>query len=210
MSHTTFTRLGALALALALIGYALYEFALLPAAGFPSDDMAVILGGADALRAGHWLKFGYGLAIAALAAVLTLRVRDVQPMLAQVALMAGIAAVTLYLASGMLGLRILDAAQHYYPAELADARSTILVRVVSQSLQAAGTFAAGWFALSISLALGRAGLLPRWLSGLGALAGALLIPVFILPDPFWLLGPMLMIAYALALAWHPPQAIEAL
>ena len=58
--------LGALLLALTLAGYALYELILRPRAGFPSDDMAVILGGIDTLRVGHWLKFGYaaGLALA--------------------------------------------------------------------------------------------------------------------------------------------------
>jgi hypothetical protein len=197
-------RFGAMMLALSLIGYAIYELALLPAAGFPSDDMRVIIAGAETLRIGHWLKFGYGLAIAIVAAGLVLRLRETAPVLAQLALMAGIASVALYIASGMLGLRILDYAQNFYVANnLADARSTILIRAVTQSLQAAGTFAAGWFALLISISTWRTNLLPRWLSGLGVLAGVLLIPVFILPNPLWLIGPLLMIAYAVALATVP-------
>jgi hypothetical protein len=180
MNHPNFIRIrfGALLLALSLVGYAIYELILLPAAGFPSDDMRIIIGGADTLRIGHWLKFGYGLAIALVVVGMTMHLREASPALTQLALMAGIASVALYIASGMLGLRILDYAQNFYAANnLADARSTILIRSVTQSLQAAGTFAAGWFAL--------------------------LIPIFILPYPLWLIGPLLMIAYAIALAIVP-------
>jgi hypothetical protein len=209
MNTSTLTRLGALLLALSLIGYAIYELVLLPTAGFPSDDTRVILAGADTLRVGHWLKFGYGLAIAIVVAGMTLRLRDASPALAQLALMAGIAAVTLYVASGVLGLRILDIAQQYYPSNPTDARSTILMRVVTQSLQGAGTFAAGWFAVLISLAAWRTDVLPRWLNALGFVAGAFLIPVFIVPDPVWLIGPLLMIVYAIALAVTPAHDVSA-
>ena len=137
VSERTFIRFGAGLLALSLIGYALYELILLPAAGFPSDDMRVIMGGANTLRVGHWLKFGYGLAIGIVVAGMTLQLRQTSPMLTQLALMAGVASFMLYIASGVLGLRILDAAQGYYPAHLSDARSTILVRIVTQSLQSA-------------------------------------------------------------------------
>jgi hypothetical protein len=208
MNVTTLTRFGALLLALSLIGYAIYELVLLPASGFPSDDMRVIMGSADTLRVGHWLKFGYGLAIALVVAAMTLQLREASPTPTQLALMAGIAAVALYIVSGMLGLRILDIAQNYTAANnLADARSTILIRIVTQALQAAGTFAAGWFALLISIAAWRNNVLPRWVSGLGIVAGALLIPVFILPDPVWLIGPLLMIVYAVVLAVVPDQRI---
>jgi Domain of unknown function (DUF4386) len=208
MRHTGLIRAGGLLLAASLIGYAIYELVLLPAAGFPSDDMRVIIGGADTLRVGHWLKFGYGLAIAIVVAGMTLRLRGASPALAQTALMAGIAAVSLYVASGMLGLRILDTARGCYPAHLADARSTILVRVVSQALQSAGTFAAGWFALLISIAAWRASMLPRWQNALGIVAGPLLALAFVLPDPIWLIGPLLMIAYAIALAVVSPQTVS--
>lgn len=206
MNTTTLTRLGALTLALSLIGYAIYELLLMPASGFPSDDMRVIIGGANTLRVGHWLKFGYGLGIALVVAGMTVQLREASPalaQLAQLALMAGIAAVTLYITSGILGLRILDVAQGYYPANQTDARSTILIRIVTQSLQAAGTFAAGWFAVLISLAAWRTSLLPRWLNALGIVAGTLLAFVFVLPDPIWLMGPALTIVYAIALAIAP-------
>lgn len=195
-------RFGALWLALALIGYALYELVLLPRAGFPSDDMRVILAGADTLRVGHWLKFGYGCAIAVVLAGLTVRLSKFSATFALLALIAGSASVLFYIASGMLGLRILDVAQGYAPANLIDARTTILIRVVTQSLQSAGTFAAGWFVLLMSLGAWRspARVLPRWLNGLGAVAGVLLVLAFILPDPVWLIGPLLMIGYAVALA----------
>lgn len=206
-------RLGTILLALSLIGYAIYELLLLPASGFPSDDMRVIIGGADTLRTGHWLKFGYGMGIALVVAGMTVQLRESSLALAQLALMAGIAAVTLYIASGILGLRILDVAQGYYPANPTDARSTILVRIVTQSLQAAGTFAAGWFAVLINIAAWRTNLLPRWINALGIVAGALLAFVFVLPDPMWLIGPALTIAYAIALAAapsHTPSAQPAL
>jgi hypothetical protein len=83
--------------------------------------MRVIIGGADTLRVGHWLKFGYGLAIAVVVAGMTFQCR------------------------------------------LAIASSR-------------GTFAAGWFAVLISLAAWRMDMLPRWLNGLGIVAGTLLIP----------------------------------
>ncbi|BCX04970.1 MAG: hypothetical protein KatS3mg053_2908 [Candidatus Roseilinea sp.] len=206
MTNTALTRLGALTLALSLIGYAVYELALLPAAGFPSDDMRVILTGADTLRVGHWLKFGYGLALALVVAGMTVQLREAPPALTQLALMAGIAAVALYIASGMLGLRLLEAAQSFYPTNPTDARSTILIRIVTQSLQAAGTFAVGWFAVLISIAAWQARALPRWMSALGVAAGALLAFVFILPDPIWLIGPLLTIIYAVALAIVPARA----
>jgi hypothetical protein len=199
--HTTVViRSGALALACTLVGYAVYELALLPAAGFPSDDMRVIMAGVSALRVGHWLKLGYGLAIGVVLAGLTLRLRTTAPQRVQFALVAGCASVTLFVASGMLGLRILDVAEGYYPADLTDARATILVRVVTQSLQSAGVFAAGWFAVSINSAAWRSRLLPRELSALAVCAGVLLIVAFVLPDPLWLIGPFAFIVYAFALA----------
>ena len=200
MNTATLVRAGSLALALSLIGYAGYELLLLPAAGFPSDDMRVIMAGANTLRVGHWLKFGYGLALAALVAGLTLHLREAAPVRARLALIAGVASVALFAASGMLGLRILDTAEGYYPGNLADARATILVRVVTQSLQSAGVFGAGWFAVLISGATWRTRAIPRGLSALGIGAGALLVVAFVLPDPYWLIGPLALIAYALALA----------
>lgn len=65
MNTTLGIRISALSLALALTGYAIYELVLLPAASFPSDDMRIIMAGANTLRVGHWLKFAYGLALAA-------------------------------------------------------------------------------------------------------------------------------------------------
>jgi len=50
----------------------------------------------------------------------------------------------------------------------------------------------------ISLAAWRTDALPRWLNALGIIAGALLIRVLILLDPIWLIGPSLIILYALA------------
>lgn len=193
-------RVGALALACALLAYAVYELALLPAAGFPSDDMRVIMAGVSTLRVGHWLKFGYGLALGVVLAGLTLRLREVAPLRAQLALVAGCASVALFVGSGMLGLRILDAAEGFYPANLTDARSTILVRVVTQSLQSAGVFAAGCFAVCTNSAAWHGRLLPRGLCALGLCAGVMLMSAFVLPDSLWLIGPLAFIVYAFALA----------
>lgn len=132
---------GAAILLLSILGYLLYELVLRPRAGFPSDEMAVILAGADTLRVGHWLKFGYAIGTALLTAGLIERLRN--PPLNTLMLMAGGGATALFVASAMLGLNLLDTAGGYYPEQLADARTTILIRIVTISLFGAAIFCAG-------------------------------------------------------------------
>ena len=123
-------RLGAFLLALSLLGYLDYQLLLRPLAGFPSDDMAVILGGINTLRVGHWLKFIYALGVALFTAGLLqqLKIPDRSRYLI---LITGSGATALFLASGMLGLNLLSEANHFYPEQLSDARSTILIRVAT-------------------------------------------------------------------------------
>lgn len=200
---------GAALLAAALLGYACYELALLPAAGLPVDDMTVILAGADTLRVGHLLKFGYALGMALLAVGLCERLRAVTPTQARLAAGAAVTAVALFLASGTVGLRILDVAEEFAAAGNAvDARSTILIRVVTVALLQAATLAVGAFALLVGLAGLRSGALPRWLAALACLLGALFLADLVLPDPLGLVAPLLTIVWAAFLAahlWSPPE-----
>ena len=194
--------LGALLLAITLAGYAIYELVLRPHAGFPSDDMAVILGGIDTLRAGHWLKFGYAGGVALLTVGLRGRLHDQSPTTVDLAVLAGIGSVALLVASGVLGLRLLQEADLFYRTNLVDARSTILIRVVTQSLQQAGLLLGAWLILLSSIAALRAKVWPMAMNGLGLVVGALLIAALILPAPFDSLGPLLAIVYAGWLAWQ--------
>ena len=82
--------IGALLLALSIAGYAVYELILRPQAGFPSDYMAVILGGIDTLRVGHWLKFGYAASLALLTVGLRARLAMGSPAGMGLAVLAGL------------------------------------------------------------------------------------------------------------------------
>jgi hypothetical protein len=192
--------IGALLLAATLIGYAIYELVLRPRAGFPSDDMAVILGGIDTLRVGHWLKFGYAAGVALLTVGLRGRLRAPSPTTLDLATLAGAASVGLLVASGVLGLRLLQEAALFYPANLADARATILIRVVTQSLQQAGLLLGAWLVLLSSVAGLRSGIWRRQLHWVGLLVGVLLMAGLILPAPLDSIGALLAIPYACWLA----------
>src|SRR5262245_15180510 len=122
---------GAFLLALSLAGYALYQLVLYPSGGFPTSDFAVIVRGAPILRVGHWLKFGYAISLALLTVGIYARINQGAPMLAQLGSIAGIAAVTLYMASGMVGLHILDVAEQTFVTNRAEAETTILMRTVT-------------------------------------------------------------------------------
>jgi hypothetical protein len=159
--------LGALILAASLIGYAVYELVLYPNAGFPTSDFSVIVSGADTLRVGHWLKFGYAISLAMLVVGLYPRLQDDAPVLARLAGLAGISSIVLFLASGRLGLRILNVAEATYATNPSEATTTILLRTVTFALFEVATFAAGWYALLISLAGVQTGRLPRPLSWVG-------------------------------------------
>jgi hypothetical protein len=125
---------GALLLALCLIGYALYELLFYPNAGFPTTDFAVIVAGANTLRIGHWLKFGYMLSIALLMTSMQPRLQRASPTLAQLGLLAGSSAIVLFLASGHIGLRILATAEATFATNPAEAIATILLRTVTIAL----------------------------------------------------------------------------
>lgn len=199
-AHLRAGMLGALLLALTLAGYTAYELILRPRAGFPSDDMAVILAGIDTLRVGHWLKFGYAAGLALVSVGLRSRFHAHSPTSMDLALLAGAGAVALFVASGVLGLRLLEEADLFYPANLADARSTILIRVVTQSLQQGGLLLGAWLILLSSLAGLRSRIWPAALHSLGIAAGSLLLASLVLPAPFYALGPLLTIVYAAWLA----------
>lgn len=160
-AYTRLSRLGALLLAASLLGYALYELVLYPAAGFPTNDYAIIIAGANTLRVGHWLKFGYALSLAMLVVGLYPQIDEHTPTLARLAALAGAVAVVLFLASGHLGLRILAVAQATYTSRPDEATTTILLRTVTIALLEAATFATGWYALLLNGAALRMGFLSR-------------------------------------------------
>jgi hypothetical protein len=181
---------GATLLILSIVGYLLYELLLRPRAGFPSDDMAVILAGVNTLRVGHWLKFGYAVGTALLTASLIERFRSATP-LTTLMLMAGGGATALFIASGMLGLNLLDTAQSYYPQQPADARATVLIRIVTISLFGAALFLVGGLIVSSSLAALQSHIWSKTLAGFGMIVGTLLMLEFVTPEPWIVIAPML-------------------
>jgi hypothetical protein len=189
--------IGALVLGLSLIGYALSELVLRPAAGFPTADMAVIVAGADTLRVGHWLKFGFAAGVALLAVGLRARTQADAPLASQLAALAGTVAVALFLASGALGLHILDVAERTFEANRAEAVATIFLRTVTVALYDAAGVAVGWYALLANLAAWRTRALPRALCAFGVAMGALFALGGALPADVALLVPLASIGWAL-------------
>lgn len=179
---------------LSIAGYLVYELLLRPRAGFPSDDMAVILGGVNTLKVGHWLKFGYALGTALLSTGLIERFRPRTP-LTTLMLLTGGGATALFIASGMLGFNLLDTAQSFYPQQLADARATILIRIVTLSLFGAALFLVGGLIASRSVAalINRAW--SKTLAGLGIMVGVLLMLEFVTPEPWTVIAPVLGIVW---------------
>jgi hypothetical protein len=192
--------LGALLLAVSLVGYAVSELVLRPAAGFPTTDFAVIVAGANTLRVGHWLKFGFALGVSLLASGLHPRLREGAPLTAALAAVAGVVSVTLFLASGQLGLFILDVAERTFDTNRDEAVATILLRTVTVALYSAATIAVGAFGLLANLAALRTRSLPRALCALGMAMGALFILENALPSELALVAPLASIAWALWVA----------
>jgi hypothetical protein len=193
--------LGALLLAICLSGYALYELVLYPGAGFPTSDFGVIVAGANTLRVGHWLKFGYALSLAMLVIGLYPRMWDTAPVLARLAILAGGSAVILFLASGQLGLRILAIAEATYTTNPSEAITTILLRAVTIALLEAATFAVGWYALLVNMAGVQTRWLPRPLAFVGMVLGVLHIADSFVPDPLRIIAPLASIGWSLCLAF---------
>jgi hypothetical protein len=194
-----FTIVGAALLILSIVGYLVYELLLRPRAGFPSDNMAVILSGVNTLRVGHWLKFGYAVGTTFLTAGLIERFRSATPLITLM-LMAGGGATALFIASGMLGLNLLDTAQGYYPQQLADARATILIRIVTLSLFGAALFLVGGLIASSSLAALHSRGWSTALAWFGLVVGALLMLEFVTPEPWIVMAPVLGILWLFWLA----------
>lgn len=199
--------IGALLLAIALIGYAIFEFILYPAAGFPTQDYGVIVAGVNILRIGHVLKLGYAMASALLMVGFYERLREKSLLLAQLAAVAGVAAVTMFLASSLLGLRILDVAQDTFATNRPEAETTILLRTVTIALFEAAIMAVGALALLISLAARQTNAMPSYLVYPGILIGLLFVIEHLLTDPLAYAAPLFTIPWAFGLAyWLRNQA----
>ena len=192
---------GAIILGLALCAFVLYELVLYPGAGFPTEDFAVVVAGANTLRVGHLLKFGYAIGLALLLVGMYSRVQSAAQPLAQLAAVSATGAITLMLGSGMLGLRILQVAEELFVSKPAEAITTILLRSVTIALFEAGILASGFFALLLSLALLRLRVIPSWLAYLGILLGILFIVDRALFDPLHLISPLLAILWSFSLAF---------
>ncbi len=176
-------RWGSLLQGLALLGFIGYQVVLRPAAGFPSDEMQVILSGINTLRFGHDLKFLEAIAVAWLTAALYLRFGPTTPLPAQLLILLGTSAFDLLVVSGILGWRILGEAEVLFANNPVDARSLILMRTVTIALFDGALLALGLWVWTLCWA--------GWNSGarawryLGLLAGAVLLlkPVSELLDP---------------------------
>jgi hypothetical protein len=193
---------GALLLALCLIGYAIYELLLYPSAGFPTTDFAVIVAGADTLRVGHWLKFGYALSIALLMTNIQPRLQRASSALAQLGWLAGASALILLLASGHIGLRILATAEATFATNPDETIATILLRTVTIALFEAAGFAVGWYLLLFAIGGIRYGVAPRLLSWAGGGIGLLFILARFLRNELALIAPFAMIGWSLWLAYR--------
>jgi hypothetical protein len=188
---------GALLLALCLIGYASYELILYPQAGLPTTDFGVIVAGADTLRVGHWLKFGYALSIALLMTSMQPCLQRASATLAQLGLLAGASAIVLFLASGHIGLRILATAKETFATRPDEAITTILLRTVTIALFEAAGFAVGWYLVLSSIGGIRFAILPRVLSWVGGGIGMLFILARFLSDEVALIAPLATIGWSL-------------
>jgi hypothetical protein len=193
--------LGALLMALSLVGYAVYELVLYPGAGFPTSDYSVIIAGADTLRVGHWLKFGYAISLSLVVVGLYPRMIENSPALARLAAITGTGAIILFAASGKLGLRILQIAGEVFATDPSQAVTTILLRTVTVSLFETAIFAVGWYLLLLGLAGVQAGVLPRATALIGMALGVLYLIDPVLPDTLQLVAPLASIPWALWLAF---------
>jgi len=188
---------GALLLAACLIGYAFYELLFYPNAGFPTTDFAVIVAGANTLRIGHWLKFGYAVSIALLMTDLQPRLQRRSAALAQLTLLAGSSAIVLFLASGHIGLRILATAEATFVTNPGEAIATILLRTVTIALFEAAGFAVGCYLLVSGISGIRFAILPRWLARIGVAIGVLFIIARFLSSDLALIAPLATIGWSL-------------
>ncbi|MEZ4662701.1 MAG: hypothetical protein R2911_34570 [Caldilineaceae bacterium] len=192
---------GAALLATVLIGYAIYELILYPQAGLPTPEFAVIIGAADTLRVGHWLKFGYAAGIALLMTTIQPRLQAASTALAQLGLLAGASAIVLFLASGHIGLRILATAEATFVTNPDEAIATILLRTVTVALFEAAGFAVGWYLLLSSIGGIRFGILPRLLSWVACSLGILFVIARFLSDEMALIAPLVTIGWSLWLGY---------
>jgi len=191
--------LGAVILGLSLIGNLVYQIVLYPASGFPTEDFGVVVAGANTLRVGHLLKFGYASGLALILVGFYSRAQASSPILAQLAAISGTAAATLFLGSGMLGLRILQVAEETYSTKPTEAITTILLRSVTVSLFEAAILASGLFAMLVSVALLRSRAIPVWLAGIGIVVGVLFILDRVLFQPLSYVSPFLAIVWCIGL-----------
>jgi hypothetical protein len=192
--------MGALILGLSLIGYAVYELVLYPNAGLPTKDFAVIVAAANTLRVGHALKLGYALGLALLTIFFFSHTKDRSPVVAQFAVIAGVGASVLYVASGLIGLNILSVAEQTFVTYRTEAEITILLRTVTIAVFEAATSLAGLLVALNSLIDLRAKNLPLLLDVFGLLFGGLFIINGLLPAEVMQAAAVLSIGWAFGLA----------
>ncbi|MCX7784155.1 MAG: hypothetical protein N2318_11005 [Meiothermus sp.] len=198
-------RLGSLLLGLGLLGFIWYQVVLRPAAGFPSDEMQVILSGINTLRFGHALKFLEAVAVVWLTAVLYLRFSPTTPLHAQLLMLLGTSTFALLVASGILGWRILGEAEVFFAINPVDARSLILIRTVTIALFDGALLALGLWVWTVCWASWNSR--ARAWRYLGWLVGAMLLlkPGSELFNPIsalWIwLAPALGAAWFVGLGW---------
>jgi hypothetical protein len=192
---------GAIVVAVSLVGFVIYELVLYPAAGFPTDDYGVIVAGANTLRVGHLLKFGYAVGLALLLVGLFAQLREKSQILAQLAAISGTSVIALLVGSGMMGLRILQVAEETFGSNPQEAITTILLRSVTIALFEAAILLSGVTVLLLSLGLLRRHVVPRMLAYIGIVLGVLFILDRVLTYPLNLVSPLLAIGWLVALSF---------
>lgn len=125
----------------------------------------------------------------------------VSPTLAQLGWLAGASAISLFLASGHIGLRILATAEETFATNPDEAIATILLRTVTIALFEAAGFAVGCYLLVSGIGGIRFAILPRWLARMGVAIGLLFIIARFLNGDLALIAPLAMIGWSLWLGW---------
>jgi len=167
-----------------------FVFALLPGQGLAGpeafNDPALALASAvrsPMLALFNWLDVAF--AVAAVVVVLALheRLQANSPALVRLATTAGLTAAILLLLLGMIGFSAVSELARVSVQNSEGAQTAfIAVNAVINSLRPANTFAYGWWVLMISwVALQTGGTLPKPLSYLGFLFGAMGIATFAVP-----------------------------
>lgn len=187
--------IAALGQAAVFVALLVFNLVVLPSQGFVtpaslSDPKALAI--APSLAAASLFVASDAVWIVLIAVALYLRLRGGAPALATLGAIAAVAAATLFLAVGMIGLGVTQLAA--LSDRTAAAHAFIALDVARSGLLDAARFAVGAWGVAIGVAALRSTALPRGLGYLAIVWGTTFVPAFILP-------PLALVGLVLALVW---------